>query len=105
MFLNLVSSLGLSIPPYPLWDVEYADDTALMSNSAEQITRLLHLLQHDAQVRGLTLNFEKCAHLRLHSEERVYFSPSLASPCDCHLCHGHAIPPEPVPLSDEVKYL
>ena len=52
-----------------------------------------------------SLNFDKCAHLRLHSDERVFFSPSLSSPCDCSRCHGHFDPPLPVPLSDEVKYL
>ena len=76
-----------------------------MSNSAEQITRLLHILQSEAHSRGLTLNFEKCAHLRLHSDERVYFSHSLSSPCDCSCCHGHFDPPLLVPLSHEVKYL
>ena len=89
----------------PLWDPEYADDTAVMSNSAEQITRLLHLLQHEANVRGLTLNFDKCAHLRLHSDERIFFSPSPSSPCDCTRCHGHSALLQPVPLSDQVKYL
>ena len=74
-----------------------------MSKSTEQITRLLHLLQREAHVRGLTLNFEKCAHLRLNPEEH-FFSPSLSSPCDCNSCLGHVVPPEPVPPSDEVKY-
>ena len=96
---------GVINTPSPLWDLEYADDTALMSNSAEQLTRLLHLLQYEANIRGLTLNFDKCAHLQLHSEERVVFSPALSSPCDCSRCHGHAAPLQPVPLSDEVKYL
>ena len=96
---------GVINTPSPLWDLVYADDTALMSNSAEQITRLLHLLQHEAHIGGLTLNFDKCAHLRLHSEERVYFSPSLSSPCECCSCLGQTVPLEPVPLSDEVKYL
>ena len=96
---------GVINTPSPLWDLEYADDTALMSNSAEQITRLLHILQSEAHFRGLTLNFDKCAHLRLHSDERVFFSPSLSSPCDCSRCHGHLDPPLPVPLSGEVKYL
>ena len=96
---------GVINTPSPLWDLEYADDTALLSNSAEQITRLLHLLQREAHIRGLTLNFEKCAHLRLHSAERIYFSPSLGSPCQCRSCHGHDPPLEPVPRSDEVKYL
>ena len=95
---------GVINTPSPLWDLEYADDTALMSNSAEQITRLLHLLQYEANVRGLTLNFDKCAHLRLHSEERVFFSPSFSSPCDCSRCQGHTAPLQPVPLSDEVQY-
>ncbi len=89
----------------PLWDLEYADDTVLLSNSAEQITRLLHLLQREASVRGLLLNFDKCAHLRLNSLERVPFSPNLFSPCDCTSCLGVQNPTSFVPLSDEVKYL
>ena len=92
---------GVINTPSPLWDLEYADDTP-MSNCAEQITRLLHLLQSEAHIRGLTLNFDKCAHLRLRSDERVFFSPSLSSPARCH---GHLAPPLPGPLSDEVKYL
>ena len=74
---------GVINTPSPLWDLEYADDTALMSNSAEQITRLLHILQSEAHTRGLILNFDKCAHLRLHSDERVFFSPSLSSVFGC----------------------
>ena len=70
---------GVINHPFPFGDLEYADDTALLSNSAEQITRLLHLLQREAAVRGLLLNLDKCAHLRLHCEERIPYSPSLSS--------------------------
>ena len=94
---------GVINTPSPFWDLAYAHDTALLSNSAEHITRLLHLLQYEAHIKGLVLNFDKCAHLRLNSEERVYFSPSLSCPCECHSCLGHAVPSEPVPLSDEVN--
>ena len=45
---------GVINTPSPLWDLEYADNTALLSNSAEQITRLLHLLQREAFVASLS---------------------------------------------------
>ena len=77
----------------------------LLSNSAQQLTRLLHLLQWEAYIRGLTFNFDKCANLRLHSTERISFSPHLSSPCSCFQCSGHDPAPSLVPLSDEVKYL
>ena len=96
---------GVLNTPFPLWDLEYADDTTLLSNSALQLARLLHLLQHHGAVRGLHLNFLKCAHLKLHSTERIPFSPNCSSPCDCITCHGHLLPINYVPESDEVKYL
>ena len=96
---------GVLSTPFPLWDLEYADDTTLRSNSAAQLTRLLHLLQHQDAVRGLHLHFLKCAHLKLHSTERIPFSPNCLSPCDCTSCQGHLPPTSYVPESDEVKYL
>ena len=96
---------GVINTPFPFWDLEYADDTVLLSNSAQQITRLLHLLQREAHIRGLTLNLDKCAHLRLHSDSRIPYSPSLSSPCQRTQCTGVEVVPQFVPLSDEVKYL
>ena len=96
---------GVINTPFPFWDLEYADDTVLLSNSSQQITRLLHLLQHAANVRGLTLNLDKCSHLRLNSESRIPYSPPLDSPCSCSLCRGDVRAEQFVPLSDEVKYL
>ena len=105
---SFVSQFGLSgviNTPFPFWDLEYADDTALLSNSAQQLSRLLHLLQNEASIRGFPLNFDKCAHMRFHSTKRGSFSPHLASPCQCPQCHvGHPGASQ-VPLSDEVKYL
>ena len=96
---------GVLNTPFPLWDLEYADDTTLLSNSAVQISRLLHLLQHQGAIRGLHLNFSKCAHLKLHSNENIPFSPSCLSPCDCTVCQGHLPPTSNAPESDEDKHL
>ena len=96
---------GVINTPFPFWDLEYADDTVLLSNSSQQITRLLHLLQYHAHLRGLTLNLDKCAHLRLNSDSRIMYSPHFVSHCQCSHCHGHSPATLPVPLSDEVKYL
>ena len=91
--------------PSPLWDLEYADDTVLLSCSSEQMNRLLHTVQYQGNRRGLVLNEDKCEHLRLHSLQRIYYAPQQDSPCDCSYCQGVHHPPAPVPLSDEVKYL
>ena len=91
---------GVFHVPSPLWDLEYADDTVLLSCSAQQLNRLFHIVQYHGNQCGLQINEEKCEHLRLHSDKRIYYSPACASPCDCR---RHDL--SPVPLSDEVKYL
>ena len=96
---------GVFHVPSPLWDLEYADDTVLLSCSAQQLNRLFHIAQYHGQTRGLQINEEKCEHLRLHSDQRIYYSPSCSSPCDCRHCSGFNYDLSPVPLSNEVKYL
>ena len=97
---------GVINTPSPLWDLEYADDTVLLSNSAEQITRLLHLLPCEGSQRGLLLHEDKCEHLRLNSDTRVFYAPlPYTSICNCEVCSGNLPSVNPVPLSSEVKYL
>ena len=96
---------GVFHVPSPLWDLEYADDTVLLSCSAQQLNRVFHIVQYHGQKRGLQINEEKCEHLRLHSDQRIYYSPSCSSRCDCRHCSGFNHDLSPVPLSDEVKYL
>ena len=93
-------------PPSPLWDLEYADDTVLLFNSAEQLTRMLHLIQHEGSKRGLILNEDKCEHLRLNSEASIYYAQSpYHDPCICEICTGTSQPSDLVPVSSEIKYL
>ena len=66
---------GVFHVPSPLWDLEYADDTVLLSCSAQQLNRLFHIVQYHGQKRGLQINEEKCEHLRLHSDQRIYIPP------------------------------
>ena len=96
---------GIINIPFPIWDLEYADDTVLLSNSSQQITRLLHLLQFHAHLRGLTFNLDNCAHLRLNSDSSIIYSPDFISQCQYSHCHGYSPVALPVPLSDKVKYL
>ena len=96
---------GVFHVPSPLWDLEYADDTVLLSCSSEKLNRLLHTVQYQGNRRGLVLNEDKCEHLRLHSTQRIYYAPHHQSSCDCSYCGGIHHPLAPVPLSDEVKYL
>ena len=96
---------GVIHVPSPLWDLEYADDTVLLSCSAEQLNRLLHTVQYHGSKRGLVLNEDKCEHLRLHSPNRIFHAPQVSAPCQCKCCGGVHPPPTSVPLSDEVKYL
>ena len=96
---------GVFYTPKPVWDLEYADDTVLLSNSADQLTRLLHLVQEEGRIRGLALNEEKCEHMSLNTNRRIYYQPSTSTPCPCQFCTGDQPVLEPVPLAQEVKYL
>ena len=78
---------GVIHTPSPLWDMEYADDTVLLSKSSQHATRMLHLIQHFGAQRGLHINEDKCDHLRLNSEQRIYYSTDVSSPtCSCDSC-------------------
>ena len=101
MFLDMVFSPGSSIPLRLYGTLNMLTIPPLCLTL---LNKLPDLLQYEAHIRGLTLNFDRCAHLRLHSEERIYFSPSLSSPRECVLALD-GVPSEPVPLSDEVKNL
>ena len=80
---------GVINRPFPLWDLQYADDTVLLAHSPIALTRLLHTLQILALDFGLELNFSKCEHIALHSCERIRFCPDLNSEqCPCNLCFG-----------------
>ena len=47
---------GVFHVPSPLWDLEYADETVLLSCSFQQLNRLFHLVQHHGHHRGLLLH-------------------------------------------------
>ena len=81
---------GVLTLPTRLWDLEFADDTVLVSRSFIQLNRLFHLLQSHALQVGLTLNLDKCKHLPIHSHNRVAFAPSTALRCQCYCCCGGA---------------
>ena len=61
-------------------------------------------MQHFGKIRGLKLNEEKCQHLRLNSDNHIFYSPSCYVVCRCRLCHAGAALGDPVPISDEIKY-
>ena len=96
---------GVLSAPSRLWDLEYADDTVLLSHSYVQLNRLLHLLQHHALFMGLRLNLGKCKHLAVNSPHRVHYAPDPNQVCQCEVCSGNIKLTTPVPKVDEVKYL
>ena len=53
-------------------DIEYADDTVLLSRTRLSLHRFLHRLQSHAQGRGMALNHEKCQLLAINSEAPIY---------------------------------
>lgn len=64
----------------PLWDIEYADDTVIVTRTAETAVRFLKILIPLAFSKGLLINSSKCEHLRLNSTEDVnIIDPTLGS--------------------------
>ena len=98
---------GVFHVPSPPWDLEYADDTVLLSCSFQQLNRLFHLVQHHGHHRGLLLNEDKCEHVYVCTLTSVciILPPACDQACDCRFCTGCNHNLVPVPLSDEVKYL
>ena len=97
---------GVINRPFPLWDLQYADDTVLLAHSPIALTRLLHTLQILALDIGLELNFSKCEHIALHSCERIRFCPDLNSEqCPCNLCFSSTEPSKLVTLVTSARYL
>lgn len=92
--------------PEPIWDLQFADDTVLLANSAELACRLLHGVQRHGYLFGLELNPEKCEHLAFNSESRVYFrTGNPLCQCSCKYCKGQDDLGSLVPSVHEVKYL
>ena len=50
---------GVSFGPFELGDLEYADDTALFSNTLEEITQALTVFDEEAKKLGLQINWDK----------------------------------------------
>ena len=58
----------------PLWDLEYADDTVIVTRTSETAQRFLDILLPIAFSKGLSINASKCEHLRVHSDEDVWIT-------------------------------
>ena len=73
---TLLSNAGVINRPFPLWDLQYADDALVLSYSSFSATRLLRTLQSLTSDFGLELNLAKYNCFPLHATDRVSFCPS-----------------------------
>ena len=64
-----------------------AGDTVLLSNSGDQLTRILHLIQFHGFCRGLYLNEEKYQHLR-YTQIIVFTTPPAPRIHPAHVPHA-----------------
>jgi len=60
----------------PLFDLAYADDTALIGKSADTVQRALHHIQTTAAQYHLKLNMGKCELIRMNAHSDIYFYDS-----------------------------
>ena len=93
----------------PLTDIEYADDTLLLSRAAQSLNRFLHILQYQAALRGLLLNADKCHLLSLYEAGLVQLLVHPVSQCYCPSCHSVPGDPPPdlihIPSEESAQYL
>ena len=81
---------------FHLTDIEYADDSVLISRTNITLMRILHLLQYRALRIGLSLNPSKCQLLAIHGTLPVSLS-AIVTPlqaCTCEHCAqaiGHQV--------------
>lgn len=73
----------------PVYDLEYADDTLLMAQSAKQLQSMVHTLEDKASKYGLKLNKIKT----------VCLTPLTTPPATIFLCRQH----DNIPVTDCVK--
>ena len=71
---------------YRLTDIEYADDTVLLSRTRLSLHRFLHTLQAHSLKRGMSLNQEKCQLLAINSDLPIYLIDFPSHPCQCDFC-------------------
>ena len=93
----------------PLCDIEYADDTVLLSRTQQALHRLLHTLQSRAFRRGMSLNIEKCHLLTINTTLPIYLLRNYQLPCTCDFCVEARYPkPDPslkIEPTDHAYYL
>ena len=93
----------------PLCDIEYADDTVLLSRTQQALHRLLHTLQSLAFRRGMSLNIEKCHLLTINTTLPIYLIKHYQLPCTCDFCVEARYPkPDPslkIEPTDHADYL
>ena len=78
----------LTTPTFSVVDLEYADDTVLISRTAEIAGKLLQYTEEEAAKYGLLINRKKTLRLAYNSEEPVFYSDG-----------------DPVPRANNVLYL
>ena len=90
----------------PIWDLQFADDIVLMTNSGQLANCLLHGVQRHGYRFGLELNLEKCEHLALHSPEHIYTrtGDDVMNQCTCEHCGGEGVG-HPLKQVKEATYL
>ena len=67
-------------PTVPFFDVEFADDTVLISRNSEHLQHLLHLVQREAGKYNLHLNLGKCKLVLYNTETEIFFSDGSKVP-------------------------
>ena len=83
----------------PLWDLAYADDTVVLTRTAERCQEILKLIQTTAAQCHLRLNTGKCKLIRQNASRPVHFHLPHITPDPTT---GH--PPE-VKLKTQLTYL
>ena len=88
---------------FRLTDLEYADDTVLLSRTRLSMHRFLHILQAQSSARAMSLNHEKCQLLAINSDLPVFLIDHPSHPCSCDFCQSRPDPYLPKELRLDPK--
>ena len=69
--LELIKSRSSRYPAITITDVDYADDIALLSNTIDEATKLLHYIENAAREIGLYINAKKTEFISYNQEGEI----------------------------------
>eukprot|EP00969_Alexandrium_andersonii_P024258 1058549-Alexandrium_andersonii.AAC.1 len=76
-------------PLFSFFDIEFADDAALIAKTSESMSALLKVSEREAAYMGLALNRDKTKELAVNTDQRVTFADGTLVPREVAVSYTH----------------